>query len=244
MPVLDPLALMRANDSDLGLVTENVFGLRVVMVNLYGVRSASGGWTLIDAGLPFSATRIRAWANEHFHTPPAAIVLTHGHFDHVGALRDLADGWNVPIYAHPLEFPYLTGRSSYPPPDPTLGRGVMPMLSPLFPRGPIDVSDRLLPLPAEGWVPTLPGWRWIHTPGHTAGHVSLFRDEDRVLIAGDAFINTRQESFLAIMTQREEINGPPSYSPAIGMRRGNRWRDWPGSSLTSALRATVAADRL
>jgi hypothetical protein len=45
---------------------------------------------------------------------PAAIVMTHGHFDHVGALASLAERWDVPIYAHPLELPYLDGRSSYP----------------------------------------------------------------------------------------------------------------------------------
>jgi glyoxylase-like metal-dependent hydrolase (beta-lactamase superfamily II) len=54
-------------------------------------------------------------------------------------------------------------------------------------------------------------WRWIHTPGHTAGHVSLFRDEDRVLIAGDAFVTTQQESLYAVMQQKEVVQGPPAY---------------------------------
>ena len=37
--------------------------------------------------------------------PPVAIILTHGHFDHVGALRQLAERWMVNIYAHELELP-------------------------------------------------------------------------------------------------------------------------------------------
>jgi glyoxylase-like metal-dependent hydrolase (beta-lactamase superfamily II) len=57
----------------------------------------------------------------------------------------------------------------------------------------------------------MPGWRWVHTPGHTAGHVSLFRDADRALIVGDALSTTRQESFLAVATQRPELHGPPAY---------------------------------
>ena len=54
-------------------------------------------------------------------------------------------------------------------------------------------------------------WRWIPTPGHTPGHVSLWRERDRVLIAGDAFITTRQESVYAAMTQTPEMHGPPMY---------------------------------
>jgi glyoxylase-like metal-dependent hydrolase (beta-lactamase superfamily II) len=57
----------------------------------------------------------------------------------------------------------------------------------------------------------MPGWRWIHTPGHTAGHVSLFRDADRTLVAGDAFVTTRQESLLAVAAQAAEVHGPPAY---------------------------------
>jgi glyoxylase-like metal-dependent hydrolase (beta-lactamase superfamily II) len=57
----------------------------------------------------------------------------------------------------------------------------------------------------------LPEWRWIHTPGHTPGHISLWRPTDRALIAGDAFITTTQESAYAVMTQRTELHGPPMY---------------------------------
>ena len=196
---------------------------RIVNVFFYGEPGADDReWVLIDAGLGGSAARIERAAIERFGlgSRPAAIVLTHGHFDHVGALKTLAELWDAPVYAHELEMPYITGRSSYPPPDPTVGGGAMAALSRIYPRGPIDVGGRALTLPDDRTVPGMPGWRWIHTPGHTAGHVSLFRDSDRLLIAGDAFVTTKQESMMAVMSQRLEIHGPPAYyTPDWGAAR-------------------------
>jgi glyoxylase-like metal-dependent hydrolase (beta-lactamase superfamily II) len=176
-------------------------------------RAGDRRWILIDAGIPGSAGAIRRAAGERFgnNARPAAIVLTHGHFDHVGALKELADEWDTAIFAHYLEHPYLKGRSAYPPPDPTVGGGMMSALSPLYPSGPIDVSPWLQVLPDDGSIPYMPNWQWRLTPGHTAGHISLWRERDRTLIAGDAFITTRQESAYAVLTQKPEIHGPPMY---------------------------------
>jgi glyoxylase-like metal-dependent hydrolase (beta-lactamase superfamily II) len=87
----------------------------------------------------------------------------------------------------------------------------MAALSPLYPRGPIDVRPWLQKLPADGTVPGMQGWRWIHTPGHSAGHISLWRILDRALIVGDAFVTTAQESAYAVAMQKPEIHGPPMY---------------------------------
>jgi glyoxylase-like metal-dependent hydrolase (beta-lactamase superfamily II) len=193
-------------------VAEGLSGLRIAFVNLFAVSRGRGDWTLIDAGTPLSADRIRRWTTSQFgDVPPKSIVLTHGHFDHVGALEDLAEQWNVHVYAHPLELPYVTGQKQYPPPDPAVGGGLMALMSPLYPRGPVDVRDRAQQLPTDHSVPDLPGWRWIHTPGHTEGHVSFFRDSDRTLIVGDAFCTTKAESLAAVATQRPELHGPPAY---------------------------------
>jgi glyoxylase-like metal-dependent hydrolase (beta-lactamase superfamily II) len=94
-------------------VAPDIRGLRIAFVNIFGVIHSNGSWTLIDAALPFTASRIRNWAESFSKTPPNAIVLTHGHFDHVSVARELADSWNVPIYAHSLEAPYLTGKMQY-----------------------------------------------------------------------------------------------------------------------------------
>lgn len=190
--------------------------LRTAIVNLflYGPRDAGDrGWVLVDTGMYGSGPRIVQAAEERFGkgARPRAIILTHGHFDHRGSLKKLAEMWECVVYAHPLEMPYLTGDSAYPPPDPTVPGGAMARLSFMYPRKPIDLRGLVRPLPADGSVPGMTGWRWIHTPGHTAGHVALFRDSDRTLIAGDAFVTTRQEALTYVVEQTPEVNGPPSY---------------------------------
>ena len=166
MPQQIPIApTARAAEYEVGGVHEVGLKLayqRLAIVNVvfYGVRGAGGGrWVLIDAGVPGTAALILNAAARLYGTGarPAAIVLTHGHFDHAGALEDLAARWDVPVYAHELELPYLNGRAAYPPPDPTVGGGLMSTLSRFYPRGPVDVSRWLQPLPADGSVPEMHG---------------------------------------------------------------------------------------
>jgi glyoxylase-like metal-dependent hydrolase (beta-lactamase superfamily II) len=188
--------------------------LGIVNVVFLGAPQAGDrGWVLVDAGLPCTARMIARAAAERFGpgARPSAIILTHGHFDHVGALRELSRTWDAPVYAHPAEHPYLSGRASYPTGDPRVSPGLMAALGGLYPTAPVDVSDRLRSLPADGRVPGAPAWRWLHTPGHAPGHVSLWRAEDRALVAGDAVITTRQESAMAVLRMSPEIHGPPAY---------------------------------
>jgi glyoxylase-like metal-dependent hydrolase (beta-lactamase superfamily II) len=198
-------------------IAPDVACLELSIVNVYLVgppHAGDRGWVLVDTGLPASAKAIVREAEGRFGDAarPSAIVMTHGHIDHAGSVRELAERWDVPVYAHRLEAPYLSGRSDYPPGDPTVGGGAMARLGPrLFSRRAIDLGSRLHLLPEDGTVPGMPGWRWLHTPGHTPGHVSLFRDEDRTLIAGDAFVTTHQESFWAVMTRLQEVSRPPAY---------------------------------
>ena len=193
-------------------VTPDLTWLRYLFANLY-LYDSPASWVLIDAGLQGSAGTIVETAEERFGkgARPEAIILTHGHFDHVGAFPELFEGWDVPVYAHRLELPHLTGQADYPPPDPTVGKGVMALLSFAYPNSAIDLGTRVRSLPDDSSVPHMPGWRWVHTSGHTAGHVSLFRESDRCLTGGDAFVTTRQDSLYAVMTQEPEVHGPPAY---------------------------------
>ncbi len=214
---VDPSALAELSEKDgVHEVLPDLAYRRLAMVNVVFVgRPDAGdrGWVLIDAGLPATKGLIRRAVASRFGegARPAAIVMTHGHFDHVGALEDLAAEWDAPVYAHERERPYLDGSASYPPGDPSVGGGLMAMLSPLYPTRPVDIGPRLRTLPADGSVPPMPGWRWLHTPGHSPGHVSFWRAEDKVLIVGDAFITVAGESAYATAVQQPEVHGPPKY---------------------------------
>lgn len=197
-------------------VAPDVLCLQTLIANVCFVGhpgADQGEWVLVDTGLANSEGQITRAAAARFgpDRAPAAIILTHGHFDHVGAVAELSRCWAVPVYAHERELPYLTGRADYPPADPTVGGGLVSAVSPLFPHEGIDLGGRVRALPPDGTVPGLPGWRWVHTPGHTPGHVALFRSADGVLLAGDALITVRQESALAVLLREQEIHGPPAY---------------------------------
>jgi Metallo-beta-lactamase superfamily len=148
-------------------VTQGVAQLALGIVNAYLIGEAGGPWVLVDAGTPGNAEKIRAAAQERFGqgVRPEAIVLTHGHADHSGSAAELSDSWDVPVYAHRLELPFLTGLSAYPPPDPTV-RGPFALLGRFISRETIYLGkERARELPAGREVPGVPNWRWIYTPG-------------------------------------------------------------------------------
>lgn len=197
-------------------VAQGVWGMRLMFVNVYMIanrRGAGKGWVLVDTGIKGSASKIIAMAESLFGpgTRPAAIVLTHGHSDHSGSLCELLKVWNVPVYAHHMELPYLTGKSSYPPVDPKTGGGLMSLASVMFSTKPIDVSRNLREIDMYDGIPELPEWKVIHTPGHTPGHISLFLPLNTTLIAGDAFTTTQSESAYHLMAYDKKISGPPKY---------------------------------
>lgn len=206
------------------LVAPGVWRLKDIFVNVFIIQNREGTeWVLVDTGLKSTAAKLRTLVADVFGkgSVPKAIVMTHAHFDHRGSLIELAEEWDVPVYCHHQERPYLTGQSSYPPADPSVGGGVMALSSFLYPKGPINAETYLRELEADeklstedreqGVIAELAEWRWIHTPGHTPGHISLFRERDGVLIAGDAVVTTMQESLLAVVSQKKYVSGPPKY---------------------------------
>jgi len=192
-------------------VLPDVYMYTVQIANIFLIGNQEN-FVLIDAGLPESGEEIVSVIEERFGgTAPKAVILTHGHFDHVGGIIEVIEKWDVPVFAHEGELPFLTGQKDYPEPDATVEGGMIAKMSPMFPNAAIDLGTQVRALPSDGSVPYMDGWTWLHTPGHAPGHISLFRESDRTLIAGDAFVTVRQDKLYKVLIQEREINGPPRY---------------------------------
>lgn len=105
---------------------------------------------------------------------PIAILLTHAHFDHIGAVDDVKNYYKIPAYVHKQEEKWLG--------DPALnGSQFFTMIEP------IKVSPADFIIREEG--PMKIGefaFHIYHTPGHSPGSVSYYFAEDGVVISGDA----------------------------------------------------------
>src|SRR3990172_9280059 len=98
------------------------------------------------------------------------ILLTHAHFDHVGAVADLIDATRAPLAIHPLELPLLRH-----------GGGAQEFG---FHLRPCPEPDVLL---QEGQVVEVGGLRFqvLFTPGHTVGHVAFYAAQAKAVFSGD-----------------------------------------------------------
>ena len=183
------------------------------IVNIVMIGTPGSSWVMVDAGMPKSANEIMDEARDRFGEGnyPKAIILTHGHFDHIGSIVELLKVWKCPVYAHQAEFPYLTGELPYPEPDTSVEGGILAKISSMYPIEPVDIKEYLKPLSNDGMIEVLPDWQWVHVPGHSPGQVALFRPADRLLLSADAIVTVKQDSLYRVLVQKTEVCGPPAY---------------------------------
>ncbi len=122
------------------------------------------------------------------------IALTHCHPDHQGAAWFLCRKHKIPLACHPADIPAMDGTG------PMLPRTfIVNRLGRFIGGQPVKVSRPL----QDG--EEVAGFRVIHAPGHTPGHVIYFREFDRVAIAGDVLAN------MSFLTLEPGLRLPPPF---------------------------------
>jgi glyoxylase-like metal-dependent hydrolase (beta-lactamase superfamily II) len=178
-----------------------VWRLRLGWTQLYVLRNGTN-FMLVDTGLCWERSSLKAALKEHNLTRCQGIVLTHGHCDHAGNAAWAKKHYKAPCFAHKEEAPFLETQRTYVPKGirAVSAKGVM------FAGGewvyPVQRFNLDGYLQEDDEIATPAGvWRVIHTPGHTLGHISFFRESDGALLSGDALLNIvpfRQRNALSI----------------------------------------------
>jgi len=175
-------------------ITSNVHLIEGVVALPYLIIDPTG-LTLIDAGMPFSASRILRFIQKLGFQPDDLdrIIITHSDIDHIGGLEIIRSATKAKVYTSPIEAEAIRSGE---PSRRISGRGAMKplvtLLAPLSKARPSIVEDTL----EDGQVlPLLGGLQVIYTPGHTPGHISLYSPSTKILFSGDSFL-IRPERFI------------------------------------------------
>lgn len=156
-----------------------------------------GGVTLVDAAYPSTLSLVEECLTTIGRTPDdvRALLVSHGHFDHLGFARTVQQRWGTPVWAHDADLPICRHPYRYSPERPRLLYPLvhprsLPVLTSMVAAGALTVpgvtpDHRLVP----DTVVEVPGRPLvIHTPGHTDGEVVFLLADRRVLITGDALV--------------------------------------------------------
>jgi hydroxyacylglutathione hydrolase len=182
-------------------IAPDVYHLPLVPRN--GVNAYLLGDVLVDTGLRTSAGKIKeALGGRELK----AIALTHAHGDHGGSARKLARELGLPVWVgaadrEAAETGKVVTKPPYDKPGLNLIAGAMGNMPSVSIARDLREGDELTA-----------GFTVVDTPGHSPGHVSFWRESDRVLICGDVFFNMH---LLTIVPGLRQPPGPFTVDPAL-----------------------------
>ncbi|MFN2607187.1 MAG: MBL fold metallo-hydrolase [Acidimicrobiales bacterium] len=248
-------------------VAPNVQRVSDGVVNCYLVEEGTD-LTMVDSAWPRSWPDLQRLVASSGHRPEdvRAVLLTHGHADHMGSAEAARTGLGVPVHSHGAEVPRLTGAkkggSSFalvPRLLPTLWhptawaftihavrRG---FLTPRWVGEVVSVSD--------GETVDVPGHpRLVFAPGHTEGHAAFHLADAGVLLSGDelatrdpltgrrgprlmpAALNDDQDAARASLARIALID-----AALILPGHGDPWTGTPAAAVEQARQADAGTDR-
>lgn len=175
-----------------------------------GINAFLLGDALVDTGIRQSAGTLRKVADEH---GVRAIALTHAHGDHAGSAKKLHEDLRLPVWVGAADRE-ATERGKAVKKDP-FNKPVLSTVAALMGDFPGVPVQRVL---TEGDELTA-GFTVLETPGHSPGHVSFWRERDRVLICGDVFFNMH---LLTTIPGLRQPPGPFTFDPRRNRRSERR----------------------
>lgn len=145
--------------------------LGALQTNCYIVENADKSCLIFDPGE--EGNKLINLLNQR-KLKPLAIILTHAHFDHIGAVTLVREAFKIPVYIHKQEEKWLG--------DPALnGSQLFMHVEPIR----VNPAEHIITQEGEMKIGDFE-CNVFHTPGHSPGSVSFYFKKDDVVISGDA----------------------------------------------------------
>ncbi len=149
---------------------------------------------------------------------PQAILLTHGHFDHVLALLEVQTAFHLPAYLHPADDFLLANAAA------SAKHWLNLEVDPIPPASHHLDSNVVLTFCQTSW-------QVIHTPGHTPGSVCFYLPAEKTIVTGDTLFrgsvgrtDFRYSKPQLLLTSLEKLFALPAETTVL-----------PGHGLTTTL---------
>ncbi len=147
------------------------FTLGAYQTNCYILRNSAADTDCLIIDTGFEAETLIDFLHQH-KLNPLAVVLTHGHIDHITGLPELCKNYpDIKVYIHKLDAEMLTDQQ----------HNLSALTGAAFSTTPADfVIEEGNSIEAAGIKLTV-----LHTPGHTPGGICLYSEDEHTVFCGD-----------------------------------------------------------